>query len=74
MDNEAPQEFKDVMRANGCNVKLVPLDARRHNIAKHGIQNYKSHFIPIIAGVDDSFLIHQWDLLVPQIMLTLNLL
>ncbi len=46
----------------------------RQNIAKRAIQTYKDHFIATMAGVLDNFPIHQWHKLVPQIVLTLNLL
>ncbi len=35
---------------------------------------FKGHFISVLAGVSDNFLIHQWDELLPQTILTLNLL
>ena len=46
----------------------------RQNIAKRAIQTYKDHFIATMAGVLDNFPIHQWHKLVPQLVLTLNLL
>ena len=46
----------------------------RQNIAKCAIQTYKGHFIATMAGVSDDFPIHQWHELVPQIVITLNLL
>ena len=46
----------------------------RQNIAEPAIQTYKAHFIASLAGVSDDFPIHQWHELVPQIILTLNLL
>ena len=38
------------------------------------MQTYKGHFISVMAGVSDDFPIHQWHELVPQIVLTLNIL
>jgi hypothetical protein len=55
-------------------VELTPADIHRRNIAERGIQTFKSHFISVIAGVDDKFPIHEWDRLVPQTIVTLNLL
>ena len=46
----------------------------RRNIAKRAIQTYKGHFIATMAGVLDDFPIYQWYKLVPQNLLTLNLL
>ncbi len=74
LDNKAPAEFLDAIWANGCRVEKTPADMHRQNIAEQAIQTYKSHFISTLAGVSDNFPIHQWHELVPQIVLTLNLL
>ena len=49
-------------------------DTYRHNAAKQGIQMFEGHFISVLAGVADNFSIHQWDDLIKQPVLTLNLL
>ena len=36
--------------------------------------NFKVHFLSILVGMADSFLLHLWDRLPPQTVLTLNLL
>jgi hypothetical protein len=74
LDNEAPCELKAAIRSNGCTVKLTPPDIDQHNNAKQAIQTFKSHFISILSGVDNSFPINEWDSLLPQAILTLNLL
>jgi hypothetical protein len=74
LDNEAPEEFKQAIRENKCRVELTPADMHRRNVAERAIQTYKGHFISIIAGVSNDFPIHQWDELVLQAVLTLNLL
>jgi len=73
LDNEASQAFKLEIRKN-CNLQLVPPDTHRRNLAERAIQTFKSHFIAILAGVDPSFPMNLWDRLVPQAVLTLNLL
>lgn len=74
LDNEAPAEFLDAIRENKCRVEKTPADIHRRNLAERAIQTYKSHFISTMAGVSDDFPIHQWHELVPQTVLTLNLL
>ncbi|KAL7483042.1 hypothetical protein ACHAW6_008693 [Cyclotella cf. meneghiniana] len=74
MDNEAPEELKQAIRENGCKVELTPADQHRRNAAERAIQTFKGHFISILAGVSDDFPINQWDELLPQSILTLNLL
>ena len=44
------------------------------NAAEQAICTFKSHFIAILAGVAPYFPRNLWDLLLPQIELTLNLI
>ena len=46
----------------------------RRNAAERAIRIFKAHFISIMAGVDDDFPSHLWDLLVHQAEMTQNLL
>jgi hypothetical protein len=73
LDNEASAELKKALKKN-CTNQLVPPDKHRRNLAKRAIQTFKNHFKAIIAGVDDSFPMKLWDKLLPQTVLTLNLL
>ncbi len=70
LDNEALEAFKKEIRKN-CKIQLVPPIT---NLAEKAIQMFKNHFKAIIAGVDDSFQMMLWDKLLPQTILTLNLL
>ena len=74
LDNEAPEEFKQAIRENNCRVELTPADMHRRNIAEKGLQTFKGHFKAVLAGVSDDFPIREWDELIPQTVLTLNLL
>jgi hypothetical protein len=73
MDNEASAEYKKIIHKN-CTIQLVPPNNHRCNFAERAIQTFKSHFIAILAGVDDTFPIRLWDKLLPQTIVTLNLL
>jgi hypothetical protein len=57
-----------------CTIQLVPPNNHRRNLAERAIQTFKSHFKAVLAGVDDTFLMRLWDRLLPQTILTLNLL
>jgi hypothetical protein len=74
LDNKAPEELKQAIRKNKCRVESTPADQHRQNAAKRGIQKFKGHFISVLAGVAEGFPIKQWDELLPQTILTLNLL
>ena len=73
LDNEASAAFKAEIKKN-CAIQLVLPDNHRRNLAERAIQTFKSHFKAVIAGVDDNFPMHLWDRLLPQTVLTLNLL
>jgi hypothetical protein len=73
LDNEASKEFKREIQKN-CMIQLEPPDNHRQNLAERAIQTLKKHFKSILAGVDDTFPMRLWDRLLPQTILTLNLL
>ena len=73
LDNEAPEALKEAIKSN-CKMQLVPPDTHRSNLAERAIQTFKSHFVSILSGVSDKFPLHLWDRLLPQTILTLNLL
>ncbi len=66
-------ELKEAIKKN-CTIQLIPPDNHRRNLAERAIQMFKNHFKAIIAGVDNSFPMKLWDKLLPQTVLTLNLL
>ena len=59
LNNEALDDFKATIQSNIFKVELAPLDIHCQNMVEWGIQTYKSHFILVLLGVDNSFPIHQ---------------
>jgi hypothetical protein len=51
-----------------------PLGIHQHNTAECAIRTFKNHFISGLNGIDKNFPLYLWDHLVPQALLTLNLL
>ena len=74
MDNEASQELKSAMTKKDIQFELVPPMVHRRNAAERAIQTFKDHFIAGLASVDPQFPIQEWDRLLPQATITLNLL
>ena len=75
LDNEASAAYKHSITVTWqCKFQLVPPDMHRRNQAERAIRTFKDHFLAILAGVDASFPLYLWDLLLPQAELTLNLL
>jgi hypothetical protein len=69
LDNKVSIEFKAAIEDTWkARYPLVPLNVHHCN------QTLKSHFLAIIAGLPPTFPQYNWDLLLPQTELTLNLL
>ncbi len=74
LDNEASANYKEAIANNKVEYKLVPPNNHQQNQAERAIQTFKSHFIAIMCGVDDSFPMNLWCKFLPQAERTLNLL
>ena len=75
LDNKASAKYCRIIVDDwNCTFQLVPLDVHCRKIAERAIRTFKSHFLLILAGIDDSFSKFLWDHLLPQTELTLNLL
>jgi len=74
MDNEASNSLKQSLLKNNIQYQLVPPHLHRRNAAERAIQTFKSHFITSLCLTDPKFPATEWDRLLPQAVLTLNLL
>ena len=79
IDNEIPTALVDFITTPSLDnpsldIQLVPLYLRRRNSAERAIQIFKSHFISILCGTYPAFPINLWNKILPQAMMTLNLL
>ena len=74
LDNEISNELRQAFHKQQVTHKLVPPHTHRRNLAERAIQTFKHHFIAGLASVDPKFPVAEWDRLLPQAILTLNLL
>lgn len=74
MDNECAEDTKLFLANYNIKTQLVPPGNHRANRAERAIRTFKNHFIAAVNGLPASFPPGQWDRLLPQIELTLNLL
>jgi hypothetical protein len=74
LDNECSDALKQFMRDEDIDFQLVPPGIHRRNAAERAICTFKNHFIAGLCSVDKDFPLHLWDRLVPQALITLNLL
>ena len=73
-DNECSAELKHAFKANKLEYQLAPPHQHRRNAAERAIQTFKAHFIAGLTSVDPHFPITEWDRLLQQAEITLNLL
>ena len=74
INGEANMTPQNAMDKYETDYQLVPPDNHKHNLAERAIQTFKIHFKPILSTTDPYLPANQWDHLLPQAILTLNLL
>jgi hypothetical protein len=74
LDNECSEELKSAFKKYHVDFERAPPHSHRHNAAERAIQTWKNHFCSGLATCDPKFPLTEWDLLLPQADLTLNLL
>jgi hypothetical protein len=74
LDNECSQELKSAFQKYNIQFQRVPPHVHRVNAAERAIRTFKNHFVSILCTVDAQFPLQEWDRLLPQALLTLNLL
>ena len=74
LDNECSQALKDAFQKYNINFQRVPPKEHRVNAAERAIRTFKNHFVSVLCTVDSQYPLAEWDRLLPQTILTLNLL
>jgi hypothetical protein len=74
LDNECSTVLKEYMREQDITFQLVPPGTHRCNAAERAIRTFKNQSIAALCSLDKNFPVHLWDRLIPQAVLTLNLL
>ena len=74
LDNECPNILKAFMHEKDETYQLVPPHIHRRNSAERAIGIFKDHFIAGLACLPNKFPLRLWCYLIPQAVLTLNLL
>ena len=74
LDNKASKAYTNNITKHGIKYQLTPAKMHRRNITERAIQTFKNNFITILAGTHSTFSKNEWDRLLPQAELTLNLL
>lgn len=74
LDNEASAALQQYLTAMEVDYQLVPPHVHRRNAAERAIRTFKNHFIAGLCSTDANFPLKLWDRLLPQALITLNLL
>ena len=74
LDNECSQDLKDAFLSYQISFQRVPPKEHRANAAERAIRTFKNHFVSTLCTVDSQFPLSEWDRLLPQATLTINLL
>jgi hypothetical protein len=74
LDNECSTILKEYLQDEDIDFQLVPPHHHRRNAAERAVRTFKDHFIAGMCSLDPDFPIHLWDRIVPQAIITLNLL
>ena len=74
IDNECSNDIKQAFTKHNVTFQRVPPHIHRRNAAERAIQTWKAHFISGLITCDPSFPLSEWDHLIPQCNITINLL
>jgi hypothetical protein len=74
LDNEASKLIKTYLHQQDITFQLVPPYSHRRNLAERAIRSFKDDLIAGLCSTDKSFPMHLWDRLLPQAVITLNML
>jgi hypothetical protein len=74
LDNEASKLLKTYLHQQNITFQVVPPYSHRRNSAERAIRSFKDHLIAGLCSPDKSFPMHLWDRLLPQAVITLNML
>jgi hypothetical protein len=74
LDNEASQLLKSYLHDKNIAVQLVTPYSHRINAEERAIRSFKDHLIAGICSTDKAFPMNMWDILLPQAVITLNML
>jgi hypothetical protein len=74
LDNEASKLLKTYLHQQDITFQLVPPYSHRRNSAERAIRSFKDHLIAWLCSTDKYFPMHLWDRLLPQAVMTLNML
>ena len=74
MDNEVSEDLKQYIDESDIQFQLVPPHVHWRNAAEWAVRTFKNNFMSYICTVDPHFPLYLWYQLLPQVIMTLNML
>jgi hypothetical protein len=74
LDNEISRVLINAIKEKGIDYQLASPHDHRLNPAERAIQTFKNHLISILHGCDNKFPVWLWCQIIPQVVITLNML
>ena len=74
LDKECSYHLKEAFKTENIKCQLSPPHLHKHNVADRAIRTYKNHLITGLCLCNTKFPLKEWDHLLPQCSLALNLL
>ena len=74
LDNKCSQDTKNMFKEAHVEYQLVPQHIHQRNATEQAIITYKNHLIAVLYACDPKFSSREWDRLLLQCNITLNLL
>jgi hypothetical protein len=74
LDNEASKLLKTYLYQQDITFQLVPPYSHRQNSDERAIRSFNDHLIAGLCSTDKSFPMPFWDILLPQAVITFNML
>jgi hypothetical protein len=73
LDNEISKDMITEIERRSMDYQIAAPGDHRLNFAERAIQTFKNHFVSVLHGCDPQFPANQWDRLLPQTVMTLNM-
>jgi hypothetical protein len=74
LDKEASKLLKEYLHQQDITFQLIPQYSQRQNAAERAIRSFKDHLIAGLCSTEKYFPMHLWDAILPQAVMTLNML
>jgi hypothetical protein len=72
-DNKISNDVVAEIEKHGMNYQIAAPGDHRLNFAERAIQTFKNHLVSTLHGCNPTFPANQWDRLIPQAVITLNM-